>query len=209
MSLARALIVEPDTLLLDEPLSNLDANLREEMRFEVRRLHDTYRYTTIYVTHDQGEAMTTADLIAVMNAGRIEQLGSPQEVYEEPRSEFVARFLGGSNIIRGKALDATRLSIAGSIIECHGAPFVRGSDGAAAIRPHDIEILPSQPRPADANALQGTVARNVFLGATRDYVVEARDGTQLRVTAAPEVNFAPGTSVWLILPQARCRALVA
>ena len=209
VSLARALIVEPDTLLLDEPLSNLDANLREEMRFEVRRLHDTYRYTTIYVTHDQGEAMTTADLIAVMNAGRIEQLGSPQEVYEEPRSEFVARFLGGSNIIRGKALDATRLSIAGSIIECHGAPFVRGSDGAAAIRPHDIEILPSQPRPADANALQGTVARNVFLGATRDYVVEARDGTQLRVTAAPEVNFAPGTSVWLILPQARCRALVA
>ena len=105
VSLARALIVEPDTLLLDEPLSNLDANLREEMRFEVRRLHDTYRYTTIYVTHDQGEAMTTADLIAVMNAGRVEQLGSPQEVYEEPRSEFVARFfLGGSNIIRGKAL---------------------------------------------------------------------------------------------------------
>ena len=76
VSLARALVVEPETLLLDEPLSNLDANLREEMRFEVRRLHDTYRYTTIYVTHDQSEAMTTADLIAVMNAGRIEQLGS-------------------------------------------------------------------------------------------------------------------------------------
>ena len=106
VSLARALIVEPDTLLLDEPLSNLDANLREEMRFEVRRLHDAYRYTSIYVTHDQGEAMTTADKIAVMNAGRIEQLGSPEEVYERPRSEFVARFLGGSNIIRGKALDA-------------------------------------------------------------------------------------------------------
>ena len=75
VSLARALIVEPETLLLDEPLSNLDANLREEMRFEVRRLHDAYRYTTVYVTHDQSEAMTTADLIAVMNAGSIEQLG--------------------------------------------------------------------------------------------------------------------------------------
>jgi iron(III) transport system ATP-binding protein len=111
VSLARALIVEPDTLLLDEPLSNLDANLREEMRFEVRRLHDTYRYTTIYVTHDQSEAMTTADLIAVMSAGRIEQLGTPQEVYEQPRSEFTARFLGGSNILRGKAArrDAHRL----------------------------------------------------------------------------------------------------
>ncbi len=207
VSLARALIVEPETLLLDEPLSNLDANLREEMRFEVRRLHDTYRYTTIYVTHDQGEAMTTADLIAVMNAGRIEQLGTPQEVYEEPRSEFVARFLGGSNIIRGKALDAARLSVAGTVIECHGEPFVRGSDGAAAIRQHDIRILPLQPRPADANAVQGAVVRNVFLGSTRDYIVEARDGTQLRVTAAPEVSFAPGTPVWLILPRERCRAL--
>ena len=209
VSLARALIVEPETLLLDEPLSNLDANLREEMRFEVRRLHDTYRYTTIYVTHDQGEAMTTADLIAVMNAGRIEQLGTPQEVYEEPRSEFVARFLGGSNIIRGKALDAARLSIAGTVIECHGEPFVRGSDGAAAIRQHDIRILPLQPRPADTNAVQGAVVRNVFLGSTRDYIVEARDGTPLRVTAAPEVSFAPGTQVWLILPRERCRALVA
>ena len=77
VALARALIVEPQTLLLDEPLSNLDANLREEMRFEIRRLHDEYRYTTVYVTHDQSEAMTTADLIAVMNAGRIDQLGTP------------------------------------------------------------------------------------------------------------------------------------
>src|ERR1700674_2030751 len=100
VALARALVVEPDTLLLDEPLSNLDANLREQMRFEIRRVHDAYRYTTIYVTHDQSEAMTTADLIAVMNAGRIEQLGTPQEVYDEPRSEFAASFLGGSNILR-------------------------------------------------------------------------------------------------------------
>ena len=94
VALARAFIVEPETLLLDEPLSNLDANLREEMRFEVRRLHDEYRYTTVYVTHDQSEAMTTADVIAVMNAGRIEQAGPPEEVYDRPRSEFVARFIG-------------------------------------------------------------------------------------------------------------------
>ena len=82
VALARALVVEPETLLLDEPLSNLDANLREEMRFEIRRLHDEYRYTTVYVTHDQSEAMTTADLIAVMNGGRIEQLGTPEEIYD-------------------------------------------------------------------------------------------------------------------------------
>ena len=102
VALARALIVEPETLLLDEPLSNLDANLREEMRFEVRRLHDAFRYTTVYVTHDQSEAMTTADVICVMNLGKIEQAGSPEEIYDRPRSEFVARFIGMSNVLQGQ-----------------------------------------------------------------------------------------------------------
>ena len=114
------MIVEPETLLLDEPLSNLDANLREEMRFEVRRLHDAYRYTTVYVTHDQSEAMTTADLIAVMNAGKVEQAGSPEEIYDRPRSEFVARFIGSSNVIKGKGLDATRVDFAGTPLRCCG-----------------------------------------------------------------------------------------
>src|ERR1700755_2827413 len=114
VALARALVVEPETLRPDEPLSNLDANLREEMRFEIRRLHDQYRYTTVYVTHDQSEAMTTADLIAVMNLGRIEQLGTPKEIYDRPVSAFVARFIGGSNILEGKALDAERVSIGGA-----------------------------------------------------------------------------------------------
>jgi iron(III) transport system ATP-binding protein len=208
VSLARALIVEPETLLLDEPLSNLDANLREEMRFEVRRLHDAYRYTTIYVTHDQGEAMTTADLIAVMNAGRIEQLGTPQQVYDEPRSEFVARFLGGSNILRGRALDATRISFAGVPLECRGAPLVTGTEAAVSIRQHAIGIAGDAARPGAGNSVPGTVVRNVFLGSARDYVVEARDGTQLRITAPPQANFAPGSEVVLTLPAAACRALV-
>ena len=206
VSLARALIVEPETLLLDEPLSNLDANLREEMRFEVRRLHDAYRYTTVYVTHDQSEAMTTADLIAVMNAGRIEQIGSPREVYERPRSEFVARFLGGSNIIRGTALDGTHVTFAGSAIRCNGATLEPGAERPVSIRQHDIGITADQPR-AD-NAVQGTVMRNVFLGSSRDYIVEAKDGTQLRVTAAPEEDFALGTAVWLTLPPDKCRVLI-
>src|SRR6201998_2208404 len=120
VALARAVGVEPETLLLDEPLSNLDANLREEMRFEIRRLHDQYRYTTVYVTHDQSEAMTTADQIAVMNLGRIEQLGTPKEIYDAPRSVFVARFIGGSNILDGKAVDATHVAIGGSVLETSG-----------------------------------------------------------------------------------------
>src|SRR5260370_12914792 len=101
VALARALVVEPEILLLDEPLSNLDANLREEMGFELRRLHDAYKYTTVYVTHDQAEAMTTADRIVVMNNGRIEQVGTPEDIYRRPQSEFVARFIGGTNILRG------------------------------------------------------------------------------------------------------------
>ena len=205
VSLARALIVEPETLLLDEPLSNLDANLREEMRFEVRRLHDAYRYTTIYVTHDQSEAMTTADLIAVMSAGRIEQLGSPHEVYDRPRSEFVARFLGGSNIVRAKALDAGHVLLAGTPVACTGARLTADADVSLSIRQHDIRIAALEPQ--GANAVRGVVARNVFLGSTRDYIVEAADGTQLRVTAAPEADFATGTSVWLTVPAEKCRAL--
>src|SRR3954466_2033489 len=126
VALARALVVGPETLLLDEPLSNLDANLREEMRFEVRRLHDAFRYTTIYVTHDQSEAMTTADLICVMNLGKIEQAGSPEEIYYRPRSEFVARFIGSSNVVRGRSLDATRVEIGGVPVRCVGATLAPG-----------------------------------------------------------------------------------
>ena len=209
VSLARALIVEPETLLLDEPLSNLDTGLREEMRFEMRRLHDAYRYTSIYVTHDQGEAMTTADKIAVMNAGKIEQYGSPEEVYEEPRSEFVARFLGASNILHGKAIDATHVDFGGAAIECHGAPLAPGTDAAVSIRQHHVALSNGAAPPASTNAVQATVVRNVFLGSTRDYVVEAKGGAQLRITAAPEQSFAPGTSVWVTLPKERCRALVS
>src|ERR1700759_2702500 len=126
VALARALIVEPETLLLDEPLSNLDANLREEMRFEIRRLHDQYRYTTVYVTHDQSEAMTTADLIAVMNAGKIDQLGAPEDIYDRPQSEFVARFIGASNIVKGVARDANHIAFAGATLQVVGAKLTAG-----------------------------------------------------------------------------------
>src|ERR1700692_4142725 len=146
VALARALIVEPETLLLDEPLSNLDANLREEMRFEVRRLHDAYRYTTVYVTHDQSEAMTTADLICVMNGGKIEQAGSPEDIYERPRSEFVARFIGGSNVVKGKVADDGRVETAGALLRCSGPKLASGSDVAVSIRTQAIKLWLRHPR---------------------------------------------------------------
>jgi len=206
VALARALVVEPETLLLDEPLSNLDANLREEMRFEVRRLHDEYRYTTIYVTHDQSEAMTTADVIAVMNGGKIEQAGSPEEIYDRPRSEFVARFIGSSNVLKGKVLDDSHIECAGVPLRCSGEKFSPGGDGAAAVRQHVIRLWSKQPDSLE-NVLSATVVRQVFLGASRDYLVEAADGTQLRVVATAAESIPQGASVWLYLPPDRCRVL--
>jgi iron(III) transport system ATP-binding protein len=206
VALARALIVEPETLLLDEPLSNLDANLREEMRFEVRRLHDEYRYTTVYVTHDQAEAMTTADVIAVMNAGKIEQAGSPEDVYDRPRSEFVARFIGMSNILRGKTLDSSHVSLAGAPLRVTGEALKAGGETLVSIRQHQIEISKAKAEGKD-NVVAAKVIRQVFLGSSRDYMVEIADGTQLRVITNAADNVAPGSSVWLHLPAERCRAL--
>jgi iron(III) transport system ATP-binding protein len=208
VALARALIVEPETLLLDEPLSNLDANLREEMRFEVRRLHDQYRYTTVYVTHDQSEAMTTADLIAVMNLGKIEQLGSPEDIYDRPRSEFVARFIGAANILKGKAVDRDRVSVAGVPLRCVGAVLTPGSDTAISIRQHEVTLTAAAPAGTSDNMLPGTVTRNVFLGNSRDYMVELADGTQLRAVTAPHESIPQGAKVWLRVPAERCRALL-
>jgi len=206
VALARALIVEPETLLLDEPLSNLDANLREEMRFEIRRLHDQYRYTTVYVTHDQSEAMTTADLIAVMNAGRIDQLGTPEDIYDRPQSEFVARFIGASNIIKGVARDDTHLAVAGTTLRVVGAKLAAGQNASVAIRQHDIQLAMEPPQDRQ-NAFKARVLRQVFLGASRDYLVEAADGTTLRIVTAPHNLVAAGVEVWLTLPPERCRAL--
>jgi iron(III) transport system ATP-binding protein len=206
VALARALIVEPQTLLLDEPLSNLDANLREEMRFEIRRLHDEYRYTTVYVTHDQSEAMTTADLIAVMNGGRIDQLGTPEDIYARPESEFVARFIGASNVIKGTALDANHVAFAGATLKVVGAPRTSGQSAVVAIRQHDIGLSTQAPASSE-NAIKAVVTRQVYLGAARDYMVEVADGTSLRATTPTETNVPKGSGVWLTLPPERCRAL--
>ncbi len=207
VSLARALVVEPETLLLDEPLSNLDANLREEMRYEIRRLHDRYRYTTVYVTHDQTEAMTTADLIAVMNRGKIEQLGTPKEIYERPRSSFVARFIGGSNILTGRATDGERVAVAGGSLRTTGRPLTAGETVAVSIRQHDVEILPSAASGGD-NVLHAVVRRQVFLGAARDYTLVLGDKTEVRATVSAELDIPQGQDVGLRLPAAKCRALM-
>jgi iron(III) transport system ATP-binding protein len=207
VSLARALVVEPEILLLDEPLSNLDANLREEMRFEVRRLHDQYRYTTVYVTHDQSEAMTTADLIAVMNKGKIEQLGTPEEIYNTPRSEFVARFIGSSNIVSGKRIDDRHIAFGGTKLRGNSVFGANGAENSISIRQHDIQ-LSTAPFADTENVVTGEVTRQVFLGGSRDYIVSIENGSPLRVVTPAHQIFPVGAKVWLHLPPPRCHVLI-
>jgi len=204
VALARALAVEPETLLLDEPLSNLDANLREEMRFEIRRLHDALRYTTVYVTHDQAEAMTTADRIVVMNRGRIEQVGPPEEVYEHPASEFVATFIGGTNILRGDVVDGV-VRCGPHALHC-GNALPHAGTVPVSIRAHQVE-LHLGPAPSGPNVFPATVRRHTYLGVHRDYLVALDGGIELRATVPIGTAASPGQQVNVRLPPERCRAL--
>ncbi len=173
VALARAIVVEPSILLLDEPLSNLDANLREEMRFEIRRLHDEFHITSVYVTHDQSEAMVTSDRICVMNEGKIEQVGKPKEIYDEPKTRFVAEFVGVTNSLKGKILSS-------SVFECGSIKFnmkenqsaVAGNEGYVSIRPHRIEVSLGKTEKNSANMLVGRIKRSFYFGSTVDYLVE-------------------------------------
>src|SRR5262249_46690642 len=150
VALARALVVEPAILLLDEPLSNLDAHLREEMRFEIRRLHEASHITTVYVTHDQAEAMVTSHRTAVLNGGRIEQVGAPAEVYERPATAFVAAFIGRTNLLRGRIEADGRVACENGLelVTLSGSDHPRGGDVAVSIRPHAIALGPAASAPA-------------------------------------------------------------
>jgi iron(III) transport system ATP-binding protein len=206
VALARALVVEPEILLLDEPLSNLDANLREEMRFEIRRLHDDFRYTTIYVTHDQTEAMTAADIIVVMNAGRIEQAASPADIYERPASRFVAGFIGGANLLEGRGIASEAVEVTDWPLRCGLGNARIGQAAAVSIRFHDVKLSRDRPQ-SEGNVAQATVVRQIYLGSYRDYLLELRGGGQLRSMTPVDFSVEPGETVWVRLPPESCRAL--
>jgi iron(III) transport system ATP-binding protein len=208
VSLARALVIKPETLLLDEPLSNLDANLREEMRFEIRRLHDEYRYTTVYVTHDQAEAMTTADRIVVMNQGVIDQVGTPEDIYQRPQSEFVARFIGGTNIFKGRKVGTDGVDCGGGLLlRCASGEFAADGATAVSVRHHDITLMQQRPDGEATNWVAGTVARQIYLGSHRDYLVAIAGGEMVRTVAPVNVAIPAGQQVWLHFPPEHCRAL--
>ena len=185
MALARALVVEPRVLLLDEPLSNLDAKLRLEMRQEIRRLCKSTGITTVYVTHDQEEALSMADRMAVLKDGRLQQLGPPQVLYQQPRTRFVAEFLGETNLlpatVAGRDGDKVRLdTVVGQVVANvpkSGVPS--GGNVTCSIRPESFRWSPSD----NASSLTGEVEDIVFLGDLTQSVVSFGGGHSVRTVA--------------------------
>jgi iron(III) transport system ATP-binding protein len=207
VALARALVTEPSVLLLDEPLSNLDAKLRESMRFEIRSLQQRLGITTLYVTHSQDEALASSDRIAVMHRGTLQQIGTPHDLYHRPLNRFVAEFIGLANFLPGRPLD-TQATACG--VEVSGGKLLKMENpqrlSAAEVplvlaRPE--AILLSRPASGTSDALIGEVSRVSFVGNVVDYFVASPlTETPLRVQAAPPVEFAPGDTVQIALREA-------
>ncbi len=210
VAVARALVLEPEILLFDEPLSNLDATLREHMRFEIKALLGKLKISAIYVTHDQNEAMVIADRIAVMNRGRIEQIGTPEDVYYRSATDFVAQFIGLANVLDGEVIEQAAPDLVKVRVNGVGDVLARSSSRSTVqarvlVRPEQIALTSS---PIDGmNTLKGRVARRSFVGAQTDYVIDV-NGVPLRVISPSRhddyrlsqdvlISFAPADCVLL------------
>jgi spermidine/putrescine transport system ATP-binding protein len=191
VALARALVNEPDVLLLDEPMSALDARLRAQVQVELRRLQRKLGQTFILATHDQSEALVVSDRIAVMNQGRIIQFGTPKEVYEQPRNQFVAEFLGAANLIEGQRENGGIKTDIG-FLQLNSPPA--WDKGTVAIRPERIRILD---RPPDKNGVKARIREAIYRGTNIDLWL---DPGPLRVRSPARRNFETGEDVWLELP---------
>lgn len=210
LALARALVMRPPLLLLDEPLSNLDAQLREEMRFELKRLQRELGITAIYVTHDQVEALAMSNRIAVMNHGKIEQIGKPRDIYERPASRFVAGFIGTTNFIDGRIKDRCHDVVVvetpqGELRSTSGTQLSVGSKVVVSVRPEHISIEPTDGDGA-SRPWTGEVKTRAFLGESVDHLVAMND-LQLQVRAPTTVSIPPGSHVQLTFPPEQCSVI--
>lgn len=207
VALARALVIEPDILLLDEPLSNLDAKLREETRIEIKRLQAELGVTTIYVTHDQTEAMTMSDRIMVMKEGVVQQIGTPQDIYNKPSNHFVASFIGESNVIDGEVVeidrDAVKVKLEDSIflhgsmkLSANGKKLVVGEKIKCSIRPEAIF------EGSGMNQLTGTIQFVEFTGVSINYVVQVGSNImKIMIINKGNQILTRGDSITLHVPQ--------
>jgi iron(III) transport system ATP-binding protein len=209
LALARALVMEPPLLLLDEPLSNLDAKLREEMRFELKRLQRDLNITAVYVTHDQVEALAMSNFVAVMNEGRIQQIGKPRQIYERPVSRFVADFIGTSNFIDGtvESKDGAgfyRITTSEGVIRAHSDEVLgEGAAVVVAVRPEHVEVRPEPPGASAPNSWGGKVVARAFLGESVDHVVGVGK-LEIRARTNPTISIRPGTEVTVSFPDRAC-----
>ena len=188
VALARALVVRPDVLLLDEPLSNLDAKLRTDLRSEIRRICKGSGITTVYVTHDQKEALSMADAVAIMQSGKVVQQGAPGELYRRPKSRFVAEFLGEANFIPGTIAGAPgpggRVSVQtaiGTLQSGNALAGVAGGGVVISIRPEAFRLSAGGGTPGGVNQVRGEVVEGTYLGEIAQYAVRVGDGSMLKV----------------------------
>jgi iron(III) transport system ATP-binding protein len=195
VALARTLVYEPTILLLDEPLSNLDAKLRERARSWLSQLTKRVGLTTVYVTHDQAEALALSDRIAVMRGGRVSQLGTPREIYEEPADPFVADFIGSSNFLKGKA-SAGGVALPSGRTLAVGNGHAPGTDVVVAVRPERLTLAAE----AGTDAVEARIVDRSYLGARWLYHLEL-DGEAIRVEAADAL---PGSSAFIRIPPEAC-----
>jgi iron(III) transport system ATP-binding protein len=205
VALARTIVIEPQVLLLDEPLSNLDKKLREQMRLELKRLQRKLGITTIFVTHDQEEAMTTADRMAVLEAGVLQQVGTPHELFDTPANRFVAEFVGSTNLLAGRTDKARRVFVADEFGEI---PLTGNASGTAiSIRPHAIAI--AEVRDSSRAWFDGAIEESEFLGEFTRYGV--RVGPTLLTADAPHLSatpiYSPGMRVQIGIDPSEVRVL--
>jgi len=214
VAFARALVNEPKVMLLDEPLSNLDAKLRVQMRFEIKALQRRVNITTIFVTHDQSEALAISDQIAVMHAGRLIEVGTPHQLYSRPKRKFTATFLGLTNLIEGKVLDLGADSRPGKIETAKGvlsfipaAGLAKGQPAVLSIRPEHIQVHKQQPQGLE-NVVEGTIKEAIFMGDAYHCQIAVGD-LLLAVHTHPFLSMNPGEKVYLHLDPQSCNGLPA
>jgi ABC-type Fe3+/spermidine/putrescine transport system ATPase subunit len=214
VAIARCLAIEPEVLLLDEPLSNLDAKLRVQMRAEIRRLQQALKITALYVTHDQEEALVLSDRLAVMCGGVIQQVGRPSEVYHQPADAFTAGFMGSTNLLRGRMVRHTQNRTVVAVGDQEILlPLIRrlaGGEILFCLRPEAIRLVQGVPPPEGMEALAAEVGRVEFLGSSTRYEVAVGKDVSLLVAAFdewPGQQFHPGDRVWLVYDPARVTVL--
>ena len=210
VALARALVMEPAVLLFDEPLSNLDAKLRVYMRKEIRKIQRRIGLTSIYVTHDQTEAMSLSDQIIIMNKGHIEQVGTPHEIYRHPRSRFVADFIGNANFLEAEVCEvpadseSIKVRLVEEVFEVRydGEPVRPGDKVQVVLRPESIRV-------GDEGDIEAEVVNSTYMGNVQEYVVRVRDhelDTEEYNPAGKRI-YEPGEKVWLKLQKNSLQAV--